>query len=1061
MLGKSHIKIVLVSLLITLGISSISRAQVNVTSGTAIPMTPTEFIQNYLVGTGVTVTNATFNGSSEMLSLMGTRVCDMSTVNIADQIGIFTATGEAFGQLKIAGGIILAAGKVEDADLRNVPNAHASTAMCSGADPDLAILGGGDSKDRAVLEFDFIPQTDNLSFRYVFASEEFDDFCSGGVNDSFGFFLSSSDISGGMGYTNDAVNIALLPNSLSPVTINNICSKDYHVLTGDYSWWNGDGKEVPPYVKGNGTIFTYDRFTKVFTASYSVNCGQTYHIKIAISDIQDMIFDSGIFLEQNSFSSTSTTPSTTFSNPETGELLVPGCSTTDLIYTIPEPKTATVTVDLTIDPSGTATQADILPNPFPAHLYIPTGMTQTPAIHIEALPAAFPGPDKTLIITATVTNCAVANVATSTFTIKYNDVLSVTAPPVTICSGGTATLTATAFGGQVFLPSGSYHFLWSTGSTSPTTTVNPGPGSHPYTVNVTDACGASVTITTWVQVGTTPGPAGPLTGPTVLCTPANDIVFSIPEIPGAEDYIWTLPPGAMITAGNNSRSIMVNFPASAASGNISVYGHSTFCGDGSPATLALDIHPSPQPAGAITGPIALCQGIPPVSYSIQPLNYTTQYNWSVPPGVTITSGAGTSQITCLVTTSAVSGSVTVYGFNPECLGGVPATLTITIDPIPGSAGMISSPAGAVVCQRQDGVSYSITPIPHAESYIWTYSGTGVTLHNNGPDLLIDFSATATSGILSVAGHNNCGNGTLSPAFAITVRTKPVVEFHSCTPLVTTKNGRPILLKGGTPLGTGGEYSGTGVTLVSPGIYVFDPTNGMVSGGTVLNPGEYPVTFRYTNVEGCYDEKTITFTVYPSNATGSCPGTLTDYRDSQVYSTFLAGTGAGANCWMAVNLNYGDYSTYSQLQTDNCTPEKYCKDNILSNCSQSGGYYQWAELMMYQENTAYQDLCPPGWHLPSASEWESLITFYSGVGKAGSPMKDLHPASGFHGLPEGILYQNNSWSFTTGTLTGSLFWTSSSLSPSTAVARGINSTNPSVSYYPSSKAHAFPVRCVRN
>ncbi len=1061
MLGKSHSRIHFVSLLIILGISSISRAQVNVTPGTAILMTPTEFIQNYLVGTGVTVTNATFNGSSEMLNLMGTRVCDMVTVNIADQIGIFTASGEAFEQLKLAGGIILSAGRVKDADLRNVPSAHASNAMCSGADPDLAILGGGDSKDRAVLEFDFIPQTDNLSFRYVFASEEFDDFCSGGVNDSFGFFLSSSDISGGMGYTNDAVNIALLPNSLSPVTINNICSKDYHVLTGDYSWWNGDGKEVPPYVKGNGTIFTYDRFTKVFTASYSVNCGQTYHIKIAISDIQDMIFDSGIFLEQNSFSSTSTTPSTTFSNPETGELLVPGCSATDLVYTIPEPKTATVTVDLTIDPSGTATQADILPNPFPAHLYIPAGMTQTPAIHIMALPAAFPGPDKTLIIRATVTNCAVANVATSTFTIKYNDALSITAPSVTICSGSTATLTATASGGQVFIPSNSYHYLWNTGSTSPTITVNPGPGQNPYTVSVTDACGASVTVTTWVQVGTTPGPAGAIAGPTTICTPANGIIFTILEIPGTEDYIWTLPPGAVITAGEHSHSITVDFPVSAVSENLSVYGHSVYCGDGTPTTLALDIHPKAQAAGPITGPGTICQGVTAVSYSIQPLNYTTQYNWSVPPGVVITGGNGTNQITCLISPSAVSGIVTVNGFNPECLSGSPATLTVTINPTPGAAGVITSPSGAVVCQRQDGVSYSIDPIIHAENYIWTYSGTGVTLHNNGPDLLIDFSATATSGILTVTGNNNCGNGSLSPSFSITVRPKPVVGFQACFPLITTKNGRPILLTGGTPLGSGGEYSGAGVMMASPGVYLFDPSSSLITGGTASNPSEYFVNYKYTNAQGCFDEQSLTISVYPSNATESCPGSLTDHRDGQTYPTFLAGSGSGARCWMAVNLNYGEFSSYYQSQYDNCTAEKYCKDNTEANCSQSGGYYQWPELMLYQDNTLYQDLCPPGWHVPSAAEWESLITFYSGSGMAGTPMKDLHPVTGFHGLLEGILYQNQKWSFGSELPTGSLFWTSSALSPATAVARGVNYFNLSVSYYPSSKVHAFPVRCVRN
>jgi hypothetical protein len=50
-------------------------------------------------------------------------------------------------------------------------------------------------------------------------------------------------------------------------------------------------------------------------------------------------------------------------------------------------------------------------------------------------------------------------------------------------------------------------------------------------------------------------------------------------ITGATGYIWTLPSGAYITAGDNTNSIIVDFSTSALSGNITVTGANN-CGNG-------------------------------------------------------------------------------------------------------------------------------------------------------------------------------------------------------------------------------------------------------------------------------------------------------------------------------------------------------------------------------------------------------------------------------------------------------------------------------------------------
>jgi uncharacterized protein (TIGR02145 family) len=1022
------------------------RAQLTVTEGSTIGMTPTEFVQSYLVGSGITILNAKYNDSSEPLNSP-----DRVPLKARDEIGYFTNSGGAATQMGIEGGVILSTGYTGKAAAGLNPSDNMwGNSQPQESDPDLVILADEEINDKSVLEFDFIPQTDIVSFRYVFGSIEFDGFCPS-INDAFGLFLSGPGISGGQGFQNDAVNIAILPNSNNYVTISNICAEDMGNLgNGVYSWWN---------LKKD--YFSYNRLTYVFTASYTVECGQTYHMKFAIGDASDGILDSGVFLEQNSFSSTSVTPNATFSNPLTGQLLVPGCSDVNLFYSLVQPATNTVTVNLTIDPASTATQADFLPNPLPSHLTIAATQTSTAVINLQAVPSASPSPPKTLIINASVTVCATSNTVSSTFTIRYNEPMVATCTPVTICSGGTASLTVNVTGGQPLIPSNQFLILWSNGSASPTITVNPPFGHNPYTCTVTDACGAAQTVTTYVDVGTTPGPAGPITGQTVICTPVTGLVYSIPVITGAETYLWTLPPGITITSGAGTNAITVDIPTSAASGVINVKGHTTYCGDGTEATLSLTIHPAPEPAGPISGSATLCQGPNPVEYSIAPLNFTTRYDWTVPSGVTILSGNNTNKINCLITPAAQSGDIRVAGYNVDCGNGNASVLPLTVNPLPGAAGSITSANGSEVCQRENGVAYSITPVPNAAAYKWFYTGSGITILNNGPEALIDFSGTATPGYLTVNGTNSCGDGPVSSAFYITVKPKPTVEFRVCNAIKTTKNGRPVLLKGGWPSGPTGVYSGAGVSLVLPGVYIFDPASSQINGGGPANGIDYPVMYRYTNIQGCFDDKTINISVYGSNTNDPCPGTVKDQRDGRIYPTFSVGTGLNTRCWLAANLDYGTFTDHLTSQTDNCINEKYCAGDVESNCAVSGGFYQWNEIMDHRKDAGYQDICPPGWHVPGTAEWDQLITFYLGDGIAGSALKDLQRPSGFHGLLTGMNYLNTLWTFDTGNVTGSMFWTSAAEGASHAVARGLNSINPSVSRYPSGRANAFNVRCVRN
>ena len=96
-----------------------------------------------------------------------------------------------------------------------------------------------------------------------------------GYNDAFGFFLSGPGIAGP--YANGAINIALVPGTSTPVTIDNVNS-------GSNSAYYQDNSTNP-----FGTTTVLDAFTTVLAAEAQIQCGQTYHIKIAIGDAGDVI----------------------------------------------------------------------------------------------------------------------------------------------------------------------------------------------------------------------------------------------------------------------------------------------------------------------------------------------------------------------------------------------------------------------------------------------------------------------------------------------------------------------------------------------------------------------------------------------------------------------------------------------------------------------------------------------------------------------------------------------------------------------------------------------------
>jgi hypothetical protein len=90
-----------------------------------------------------------------------------------------------------------------------------------------------------------------------------------------------------------------------------------------------------------------------------------------------------------------------------------------------------------------------------------------------------------------------------------------------------------------------------------------------------------------------PAAAGPITGNSSVCEGDAGISYTVSPIANATSYEWTVPTGAIIVAGANTNSIIVDFPAPSSSGNITVYG-TNFCGNGTVSpNFAVTVNPVP------------------------------------------------------------------------------------------------------------------------------------------------------------------------------------------------------------------------------------------------------------------------------------------------------------------------------------------------------------------------------------------------------------------------------------------------------------------------------------
>jgi uncharacterized protein (TIGR02145 family) len=226
------------------------------------------------------------------------------------------------------------------------------------------------------------------------------------------------------------------------------------------------------------------------------------------------------------------------------------------------------------------------------------------------------------------------------------------------------------------------------------------------------------------------------------------------------------------------------------------------------------------------------------------------------------------------------------------------------------------------------------------------------------------------------------------------------------------------------------------------------------------------------------------------------------------STSVCGPSCGGQTWAAANLNAGTQVPVHNEQT--VQGEKWCYNDVSSNCSSYGALYEWASVvnLPYVDNTTLvggawqtcnpcgnngiQGICPVGYHIPTDLEWSqyeycvenniapkgstSLSTFQNtnmwrgsntaGVGpgdklkasSANSPSWDGTNASGFAAMPAGWTYSGGCNNINL----NAIFWTATENGASAAWNHALYSGNPrSWRYEGDNKTYGFSERCLQN
>lgn len=479
-------------------------AQVTVNS----TLTPEEYVNDVLLGSGIEATNIAYTGSPIQIG----RISGFDLAEFPIEEGLILSTEVANNPANVNAGCIdetiLDGLEVSgDADLLNIAN---SVPPLIGQSFSVSSVN-----DLCIIEFDFIATGDSIKFNYVFGSDEYLEWVNSQYNDIFGFFLDGPGITGP--YANGAVNLAEVPNSdpQLPITISSVNNITNGALYVD---------------NPSNAVLCQDGYTVKLTAKSAVQCGESYHIRLAIADGTDTALESIVILEAGSFQSNGANIQASASIGGApvflgDSVVVEGCN--EAAFTVIRPVT-TFADTLELFVSGTA-ESGVDFVPIDTAIVMEVGVSEQ-QILLEVIDDNIPEGTETVTLEYLYVNlCGDTTIASATLVIQDPDPLFVQVPDeVALCPPVEISATVT----QGYAP---FTFGWSTGDSTSTILYDDLDPASIF-LTVTDVCGDSLFIPIDL-VNPTPLEVAIVQSDTPYC-PGDPVQLTTEVITGSGTVSW-------------------------------------------------------------------------------------------------------------------------------------------------------------------------------------------------------------------------------------------------------------------------------------------------------------------------------------------------------------------------------------------------------------------------------------------------------------------------------------------------------------------------------------------
>jgi len=407
--------------------------------------------------------------------------------------------------------------------------------------------------------------------------------------------------------------------------------------------------------------------------------------------------------------------------------------------------------------------------------------------------------------------------------------------------------------------------------------------------------------------------------------------YSINEIPGTVNYIWTVPMNWTIISGQGSNSISAQTDIFGHNENVISVKAEDYCGGGYFASKEVIFEIVPTVPDNIYGLTSVCAGTKNIYTVLDPGEDPAEgvnYNWIVPEGSTINSGQETHTIN--VTFGSISGNISVRGEN-GCGESDYKSKSITVTGAPSAPGTLAGSNS--VCSGST-ASYSIETVAGATEYIWEVpSGATIVSGQGTTNVTITFGNS--SGNISVKAKNDCFESTNTTKY-ITVKTAPAIP--------TAINGPAEVCSGSSQV-----YSISAVSGASSYTWAVPTGSTIVSGqGTTsitVNIGSSSGDISVKAVNECFESSTksvaitvITAPEIPHDIVGNttaCSGSTENYRvlgETGLVYTWTAPTGSTIVSGQGssnVNITFGSTSGNVSVKASNGCFESASKTRYVN------------------------------------------------------------------------------------------------------------------------------------